>query len=231
MTFVLVPGAWHGAWVWHGVARRLVEAGRLALPLTMPGLAFGDDPRGVRLTDAVDHLVAEIERRDLRDVVLVGHSWGGGPITAAAHRIPERVAKVVYYSAWVPLRGMSMNDELSPENAAYVRSLVEQGGTVPLYFEAVQQLLMQDEPEALQRVAFDLMTPQPGAYMLEAFDVGPVTTLGIPAAFVLAERDKALARPGEEFAARVDTKPIMVPGTHESLLTHPAELTEALLAA
>jgi pimeloyl-ACP methyl ester carboxylesterase len=161
-------------------------------------------------------------------VVLVGHSWGGGPITAAAARIPSRIAKMVYHSAWVPQPGVSMNDENPPENAAYVRAMIEQAGAVPMYFEAVQQILMQDEPEAVQRLAFDLMVPQPGAYMLDTVDV---TRPDVPVAYLLGDRDKALARPGEEFAARLDTKPVLVPGTHESLLTHPGELTEALLDA
>lgn len=64
----------------------------------------------------------------------------------------------------------------------------------------------------------------------ESLDVDDVTTLGLPVAYVLAEDDKALARPGEEFAARLGVKPVLVPGGHESLLTHPDELTEALLA-
>ncbi|MFG1606529.1 alpha/beta fold hydrolase [Actinoplanes sp. NPDC049265] len=226
MTFVLIPGAWHGAWAWHGVARRLIEAGRAALPLTMPGMAIGDDPRTPSLDDAVDYLVDEIVRRDLRDVVLVGHSWGGYPITGAAHRVPDRIAKIVYYSAAVPARGVSMNDENPPENAAYVRSMIDQQGFVPLYFEAVRQLLMQDEPEPLQRVAFDLMTPQPGRYMLDPLDADPIPE---KSTFILADRDRALARPGDEFAKRLGVTPIMVPGTHESLLTHPDELTEALL--
>lgn len=226
MNFVLIPGAWHGAWAWHGVARRLVEAGHRALPLTMPGLAPGDDARAPRMADAVDLIVGELERRDLRDVVLVGHSWGGGPITAVAHRVPERIAKVVYYSAWVPRPGVSMNDENPPENAAYVRAMIEQQGVVPLNLDAVREILMPGEPEALQKVAFDLMTPMPGNYFLDTLDVEPPTH---DVAYILADRDQALARPGTEFAERLKLTPIMVPGTHESLLTHPDELTAALL--
>ncbi|MGP2436946.1 alpha/beta fold hydrolase [Streptomyces sp. JW3] len=233
MTFVLVPGAWHGAWAWHGVAQRIQARGQQAFPLTMPGLAPGEDSSNLRMEDAVSHIVKEIERRNLHDVVLVGHSWGGAPITAVAHRIPERVAKVIYYSAFVPQRGVSMNDENLPENAAYVRAAIEASpnGTVGLSFELFQQFFMQGVPEAAQRLAFDLLLPHPGGYMLDALDVDPVTTLGIPAAYVLAEQDLALARPGAEFAARIGVAPIMVPGTHESLLTHPEELAEALLGA
>ncbi|WP_236705342.1 alpha/beta fold hydrolase, partial [Frankia sp. ACN1ag] len=86
-TFVLVPGAWQGGWSWQPVARRLRAAGHPAVTLTPPGLADGDSRIGLRLSDAVTHVVREIEERGLDDVTLVGHSWGGYPITGAAHRV------------------------------------------------------------------------------------------------------------------------------------------------
>ena len=53
MHYVLVPGAWHGGWSWHPVGRRLRDSGHGATALTMPGLSLGDDPTGLRLSDAV----------------------------------------------------------------------------------------------------------------------------------------------------------------------------------
>jgi len=85
---------------------------------------------------------------------LVAHSWGAFPATAAAHRLLGRVTKVVYFSAPVPAQGASQNDLLSPENAEYARALVagNPDGTMPLPFEAFQQVIMQNEPEQAQRI-------------------------------------------------------------------------------
>src|SRR5215472_7157382 len=98
-TFVLVPGAWLGGWCWQPVARQLADRGYPVLALTLPGLSYDGSPAGLRLADAIGHVVSEVERRDLADVVLVGHSWGGYPVTGAAHRLVSRVAKVIYFSA------------------------------------------------------------------------------------------------------------------------------------
>ena len=51
----------------------------------------------------------------------------------------------------------------------------------------------------------------------------------MPAGYILNEDDRALGRPGTEFAARIGLTPVMVPGGHESMLTHPDEVTQALL--
>jgi pimeloyl-ACP methyl ester carboxylesterase len=234
-TFVLIPGAWHGAWVWRPVARRLRVAGHQAVTLTMPGLADGDDPMGLRLQDAVDRVVTEVELRDLAHVTLVAHSWGGYPMTGAAHRLVRRLSKVIYYNAFVPARGKSTLDEVPPEQAELVRKLVESSPTRALdpSLEFVQLLLMQGECGQAQRLLWELLVPQPGKYGEDALDVPEVGTLGVPVAYVLSEDDRALGRPdaGAKFAARLGVEPIMVPGSHESLLTHPDEVAEALLKA
>ncbi|GGK69781.1 salicylate esterase [Sphaerisporangium melleum] len=230
-TYVLIPGAWHGGWAWRPVAERLRAAGHRAVTLTLPGLADGDDPTGLRLSDAVDHVVNKVEGLDHTDVVLVSHSWGGYPMTGAAHRLGGRVAELVYYNAFVPRPGVSLLGENPPENVALLRSLMESSptGSVPMALEFVQQMLMQDVAEAAQRQLAELLTPQPGGYWEDALDIPEVTELGVPGRYILSEDDRALPRPGAEFAARLGVEPVMVPGTHESLLTHPDEVAKALL--
>lgn len=108
-TFVLVHGAWAGAWIWRDLIRLLREAGHDVYAVTLTGLgdrAHLANPaidRDVYLTDVVDLL----EFEELRDVTLVGHSSGGMVITEVAERIPERLAKLVYLDASVPVDGQN----------------------------------------------------------------------------------------------------------------------------
>lgn len=229
-AFVLVPGAWQGGWAWQPVARRLREAGYAAVTITLPGLADGDERAGLRLSDAVDHVVAEVSRRDLSAVVLVGHSWGGYVITGAAHQLAGRLAKVIYYNAVVPARGTAMVDE-NAEYAALARAGIEASpdGTVSLGREMVPMFLPEADKQA-QDLFFELLVPQPGGYMVDPLDVDDITTLGVPAGYLLSEDDRTLARPGTEFAARIGLTPVMLSGGHQSMLTRPDEVAKALLA-
>jgi pimeloyl-ACP methyl ester carboxylesterase len=228
-AYVLVPGAWQGGWSWQPVARRLREAGCAAVTITLPGLADGDERAGLRLSDAVDHVVAEVTRRDLSEVILVGQSWGGYVITGAAHQLVGRLAKVTYYNAVVPARGTAMVDE-NAEYAAMTRAAIEASpdGTISVVREQVPMLMPEADKQA-QDLFFELLVPQPGGYFLDPIGVGDVTTLGVPAGYVLSQDDRALARPGTEFAARIGLTPVMVPGGHESMLTRPDEVAKALL--
>ena len=80
MTYVLVPGSFQGGWAWRPVAARLRANGHRAVTMTLPGLGDGDDPGGLRLQDAADHIVDVVNGLDDARVTVVGHSWSAFPI-------------------------------------------------------------------------------------------------------------------------------------------------------
>ncbi|MGI5380219.1 alpha/beta fold hydrolase [Streptomyces sp. CA-251387] len=105
-NFVLVAGAWLGAWAWDEVAADLRSAGHEVHPLTLSGLAEKQGVPAGQQTHVQD-IVGEVERLDLRDVVLVGHSYGGVPVGQAAEQIGDRLTRVVFVDAMVPVDGES----------------------------------------------------------------------------------------------------------------------------
>ncbi len=97
-TYVLVAGAWLGGWCWQPIARRLRDNGHDAYPVTLTGLGERvhlASPQ-VDLDTHITDVVNLMEFEDLRDVVLLGHSYGGLVVTGATDRIPERVSQLVY---------------------------------------------------------------------------------------------------------------------------------------
>ena len=126
-----------------------------------------------------------------------------------------------------------MAEAMGPEIGGYMRSVIAASPehTIGVDFAAFTEALMPGEPECLQRLVYDLLVPQPGGYMLDALDAVDLASAGVPVAYLLAERDRALAAPGTELAARAGVTPVLVPGTHECLLTHPDEVAKALSAA
>jgi pimeloyl-ACP methyl ester carboxylesterase len=108
-TFVLVPGACHGAWCFEPLARRLRQHGHEAYPITLTGLGARKHllNASVNLDTHIDDVVNLLEDEQLTEVVLVGHSYGGMVITGAADRVPERVDGLVYVDAFVPVDGDS----------------------------------------------------------------------------------------------------------------------------
>lgn len=233
-TFVLITGAWHGGWAWRPVAEQLRSAGHQVLTPTLPGLQDGADPTPYTLTDVVDSVVELVDGEDLRDVTLVGHSWGGYVIAGAAPRLAARLRKLVFWSAFVPAEGRSLYDEVPPSYQALFDGQAQASGnnSVAMPFEVWQMAFMQDAPEDVQRVVHSLLVPQPMQYFTETVAPLDLDTLGIPVAYLLGEDDVALP-PGEygwnRFAERLGVAPAPAPGSHEACFTRPVELAEALL--
>jgi pimeloyl-ACP methyl ester carboxylesterase len=115
-TIVLVGGAFLGAWAWERVTPVLVSAGHDVLPLTLTGLGDRAD-LGSTATTMATHaadIADAIEGADLRDVVLVAHSYGGIPATVAASRVHGRIGRLVYVAAALPEPGRSLFDRFPP---------------------------------------------------------------------------------------------------------------------
>jgi pimeloyl-ACP methyl ester carboxylesterase len=236
-TFVLISGACHGGWSWRPVAEHLRAAGHRVLTPTLPGLADGDDPRRHSLADVVDFLVDLVERNDLRDVTLVGHSWGGYPLTGAAHRLAPRLRRLVYWSAFVPAAGVPLLGEVPPHYAEMFKQVAAASGSNSVIFpyEVFTGAFMQDADPDLQRVVHGLLTPQPMQYFTETVTPVDPAALGVPATYVIGREDIALP-PGEwgwtpRFPERLGDVPVIeTPGSHEANFTRPAELAKALQA-
>jgi pimeloyl-ACP methyl ester carboxylesterase len=117
-TFVLVHGSAHGSWCWQRVAERLRAAGHKVWTPTLTGLG----ERRHLLTPSVDlethcaDVMSVIECEELRDVVLVGHSYAGIIITMVADRMPRPLRRLVYLDAQVPASEESWADR-QPEVA------------------------------------------------------------------------------------------------------------------
>jgi pimeloyl-ACP methyl ester carboxylesterase len=127
---VLVPGACLGGWCWADVAAPLCGAGHDVYPLTLTGL--GDRVHLARadvdLDTHIEDVVNVLDFEDLRDAVLVGHSYAGIVVTGVADRRPERLNAVVYLDTSPLPGGMAIVDVQSPEQRERQRQAVDRDG-------------------------------------------------------------------------------------------------------
>jgi pimeloyl-ACP methyl ester carboxylesterase len=123
-AFVLVHGAWHGAWCWARVLPALRAAGHSAHAVTLTGVGERAHllSRDITLTTHVQDVVNLVTCEELDDVVLVGHSYGGLVITGAADRLlakrPALLRHLAYIDAVVPHSGECWATHHAPELVA-----------------------------------------------------------------------------------------------------------------
>lgn len=130
-NYVLIAGARLGSWAWDEVVPHLKAAGHGIYPLTLSGLAEKQGVPAGQQTHVLD-IVDEVERQDLRDVVLVGHSYSGIPVGQAAARIGDRLAGVVFVDSSVPADGESFASSWPDGGAMMTASIADNGGFWPV---------------------------------------------------------------------------------------------------
>lgn len=125
-TYVIVHGAWGAGYEWKEVGRRLQARGHTVYRPTLTGmgershLSHPDIDLETHITDVVNTILFE----ELRDIVLVGHSYGGMVITGVADRVPDRLKRIIYVDAFLPENGEAANRP--------GRALPERDGFVPM---------------------------------------------------------------------------------------------------
>jgi len=240
MRFVLVHGGFHGAWCWQRLVPEIERLGHAAVAIDLPGA-------GERLTEPASHASW---RAALRDVVedgdvLVGHSNGGFAISLAADEVPDRIARLVYLSAAVPIEGESANaatdDNVATEWPATVGlpldELLEvvdvpaQGPCVRLTTpRAANALFYHDCSPEDQAWAWARLTPMPLAPSQEVFHLPTFWGSAIPRDFLLTTDDRSHSVAQDNaFMRRLGlSTALSIVSSHSPFVSMPAETAQLL---
>lgn len=234
MRFLFVHGGWQGGWCWDQVAQRLRAQGHETHTPTLLGLEADLVTRkDVLASEMAEHLVAEIRRLDLTELVLVGHS-GGGPIGQLVHElVPERLARLVFVDAWVLLDGERVYDVLPAPLAESLQAAAAASPErmIPMPLEFWRAGLLNDlTPEQADRW-LERVVPCPDGWMSEPLRLSGFAHSRVPTSYVFLDDD--LSVPRETFQNCADRlhEPVVTssPGSHEAMLSQPGPLADALL--
>lgn len=230
-TFVLVHGAWHGGWCWTRVAERLRARGHRVFTPTLTGLAdrLHLMSAQINLDTHIDDVVNLFRWYDIDRAVLVGHSYGGWPISGAVEKVLPQVASIIYLDAFMPengQRGIDLNSERSRRD---LQSAIAKG-EVSRPFPPASSFKIKD-PRDVAWVQSKL-TEQPVGVSLQpivmtgARDKVPKKTYVRAADFPMPDFDRWL----QAAQHRPDWKTYRVPDTgHDVMIDRPDRLVEILL--
>ena len=178
-NFLLVHGAWHGAWCWQRVLPRLMGAGHRAHAVTLTGV--GERAHllhpGIDLETHITDVTAAMDAEEMDEVVLVVHSYAGMLGTAVA----ERLCHLVYLDAVLPKPGESWS---STHASATRQARIDAAQAHPLHaFPAPDPAVfgLSDADHAwVQR----RQIPHPGGPYSHALDFDPQRVASVPRSFI-----------------------------------------------
>lgn len=159
-TFVVAHGAWSSAWAWKKMRPLMTGRGHHLVTPTLTGLgerAHLTHP-DIDLETHIADVTAVLEYENLRDVILVGHSYGGMVATGVADRTGERLRALVYVDAFAPRDGECVVDLVPPEVRAQRQPVSTDGGVA---WQIPPGPMPQDTPEEDRAWAEPRRRPQP----------------------------------------------------------------------
>jgi pimeloyl-ACP methyl ester carboxylesterase len=240
-SFVLVPGAWLGAWAWEGITRALQERGHTVLPVTLTGLGERADQATpeTNLNTHIDDIVAAVDQHGLHDVTLVAHSYAAAPVTGAAGHLGSRLERLIYLDSAPFAEGMGMLDLMPPQAAEQLSKQVAdhgEGWRLPMPpFEVLGSFgslegLSEDQRDLMRAKAM----PQPfGTYeqrLTGQAEPGP----GVDRVLIACNDFRALLDAGVPMLAFLNQPPwrrFDLSTGHWPMLSAPGELADVLHAA
>ena len=182
-NFLLVHGAWHGAWCWRRVTPLLAQAGHRVHAVTLTGLGerahlLGPD---IDLETHITDVMAAMDTEEMDDVVLVVHSYAGMLGTAVADRRPQRLQHLVYLDAVLPKPGESWSSThaSATRNARIAAAQADAKYSFPAPDPAVFGLDADDHAWVQRR-----QTPHPGKPYTHVLDFDPQRVASVPRTFI-----------------------------------------------
>ena len=233
--FVLVHGAFCGAWIWRPLLERLQAAGHTAVAFDLPGLGDDRTPASEVTLDSCAARVCDVLATSPEPAIVAGSSMGGVVATQAAARCPQRVAALVYVAAFWPKDGQSLLDLTKlPEGAGdQVQANILVEGDPPVAVmpaTASRHALYECCTEEAATQAIARQRPQPLAPFATPVSIPPGALDGINKYYVLCKRDRAIppALQRRMIAENKCAAVIELDTDHTPQLSMTAELAEVL---
>ncbi|NJR52437.1 MAG: alpha/beta hydrolase [Leptolyngbyaceae cyanobacterium CSU_1_3] len=237
-TFVLVHGAWHEGSAWNEAIEQLEAQGHQAFAPTIAGHGKGVN-KNVNHAQCTQSIVDYIVGKDLTDIVLLGHSFGGTIIAKVAEVIRDRIRRLIFFNAFVLNDGESLRDNFPPDSQALFDNLARESGdrTIMMPFEVWREGFLNDADLELARSSYAQLSPQAYQPFIDKLNLKQFYSLPIPKSYLYCTEDNVLPQ-GEQWGwhPRMSSRLglfrfVQMPGSHEVMFSNPVGLAEKIIVA
>ena len=233
-TFVLIHGAWHGAWCWYHVIPLLEAAGHRVMAPDLPGHGIDHTPiAGVTLEAYTNKVCSCIDQAG-EQVVLVGHSMGGAIIAQATEQRPDQVKVAVYVAAFLLDNGSSVFAQAEKDTDGLVLpnlEVSEDGSYATIRLDRVREIFYADCSDEDVALARCLLVPQAFAPPGTPISTSEQNFGRVPRVYVECLRDCAIpiALQRQMYAAHPCRQVLTMDTSHSPFLSAPDLLARHLL--
>lgn len=234
-NYILIHGAWHTGDLLEDTASSIRSSGHNVFLPTVAGNRPGDS-KSVGLGEAIQSIVDYITEKNISDIILMGHIYGGMIITGVADNIPDSIHRLIYWNAFVPNNGESLNSMVPQMYIDLFTKLKKPDGSVELPFSIWREAFINDADAELAKVAYDKLNPHPYNTFKDPISISKnPSEIEIPKSYINCTEDTAMPQ-SFPWHPRLSEKLglfrlVQTTGSHELCFTNPSLLGQKILDA
>lgn len=232
--FILVHGAFAGAYAWEKVKPLLETAGNTVITFDLPAHGDDDTPATEATFESYVERVGRFMEAEPEKVVLVGHSMGGVVISQVAENLSDKIEKLVYLSAYVPQNGQSLQDLAEQDADSLIgRNLkfAEDYSTATLPADVAVEVFAGDCADDIKRLVVEKSRPEPLAAFQAKVSLTDEKFGAVPKYFIKTTQDKGVGTALQEKMIQENgaiKQVFKIESGHSPYFAKPNELAEIL---
>jgi len=233
--FVLVHGAWHGAWCWNKVVPALRAQGHMVTAVDLPGRWMRPEKAASITADAFVKTGGQAIETSPGPVVIVGHSLGGVTVSLAAERYASRVRRSIYLCAFLVPNGQPAGAVAMSDRGSLIPRTVRRDaptGSSTIIPEMARETFYGDCDEDDIRMALQLLSPEPAAAARVPMKLTAAGFGAVDRVYIECLQDRAISIQTQR-AMHTQTpcrRVITLDSSHSPFMSQPAALVNALVS-
>lgn len=231
--FLLIHGAWEGAWSWKETTAYLENSGHTVDAIDLPG--HGDDKTPtseINLALYADRVKEELNKI-AGQVILVGHSFAGFVISQVTEEVPEKIEKLVYVASAMPYEGKTAVEVFEEdEESEFLENLIfsEDKSTATMTRETIKEVIFTGATDAQIDAVLPNFVMQATAPFFEKVVTTDENFGSVPKAYIETTLDRVISLKAQRHGQKmlgIDEVITLTYG-HVPLETAPKQLADAL---
>ena len=235
-TFLLIHGAWHGAWCWHKLIPLLEAGGSRVIAPDLPSMGADTTPAAVITLDYWTQFVARILEREREPVILVAHSRGGIIASQVAELAPARIRHLVYLAAYLLPSGAKLADAAREDAGSLIAANMipaASGLTCTVRAPAIRETFYGSCSDEDFEFARSRLTPEPLKPLVTPLQLSAAQFGQVPRAYVETTQDRVISLESQRrMQAALPCAPVFtLESDHSPFLSQPEALGRILISS
>ncbi len=232
--YVMVHGAWHGAWAWYKVETLLEKAGHQVTTLDLPAHGIDTTPPSIVTLQDYASKVINVINQSNKPVILVGHSMGGIVLSTVAEAIPNKIAKLVYLAAFLLPNGKTLVDVASQDAESLVTPnliINPEAGFIDVNRSLLKEMFYAKSPKSDVTLAEKLVRVNPFLPFVTPMNITEQNFGSVRRFYISALQDRAISASVQEsmYTALPCEKVYRINTDHSPFFSKPVQLVHDLL--